>query len=93
MLRDAFLELESLGLHTEINTVDCVYEPGHLHHSPVLSVHSWAAAIDLNATDNPAGTMGTWSVAFIKVMQQHGIYCGQRWEGSRQPMHFSMVDG
>jgi hypothetical protein len=91
--QSAFLELEKLGLHKEINTCDCCVDVGHLHKSPVLSVHSWGAAIDLNARDNPGGTTGTWSNEFIAVMHRHGIYCGQCWNGYGQPTHFSMVNG
>ena len=93
ILNDAFLELEKLGLHKEIKTYHCCYKLVHLHESPVLSVHSWGAAIDLNAEDNPVGTAGAWSEDFIKVMLKNGIYCGQNWTGSTEPMHFAMVNG
>jgi hypothetical protein len=92
-LQAAFLELEKLGLHNEIKTVSTCYEVGHLHESPVLSVHSWGAAIDLNAAENAKGTAGKWSDQFIKVMEHNGIYCGQCWTGNKQPMHFAMVNG
>jgi len=93
MLQDAFLELEKLGLHSEIKTYHACNDLVYLHESPVLSVHSWGAAIDLNAEDNPNGTMGKWSKDFIKVMTQKGIFCGQNWSGVKEPMHFAMVDG
>jgi hypothetical protein len=59
----------------------------------VLSVHSWGAALDLNAEENPLGSNGKWSDDFISVMHQNGIYCGQLWDGRKDPMHFSMVNG
>lgn len=93
MLQDAFLELERSGLQGEIRTFNCCYQLSHLCHSPVLSVHSWGAAIDLNAGDNPKGTVGTWSDEFIKVMEKNGIYCGQKWTGTKEPAHFAMVGG
>jgi hypothetical protein len=93
LLRDAFLELEKQGLHTEINSVHTCHEIGHLHDSPVLSVHSWAAALDMNREDNPMGSMGRWSDDFIKVMEQNGVYCGQNWRGIRDPAHFAMAEG
>jgi len=92
-LQDAFLELEKLGLHNEIRTFHCSYKLMHLQDSPVLSVHSWGAAIDLNAEDNPRGTTGAWSDELILVMEKYGIHCGQRWVGNSEPMHFAMVDG
>jgi len=93
ILNDAFTELEKLGLHKEIKTFNGCYKQMHLRESPVLSVHCWGAAIDMNAEDNPTGTVGTWSEDFIKVMERHGIYCGQSWNGSTEPMHFAMVNG
>jgi len=93
MLHDAFSELEHLGLQGEIKTYKRGHKLMHLPGSPVLSVHSWGAAIDLNAEDNAIGTMGNWSDDFIRVMVKHGIYCGQNWTGSREPMHFAMVNG
>ena len=93
LLNDAFTELEKLGLHTEIKTFHCGHKLVYLPESPVLSVHSWGAAIDLNAEDNPLGTIGSWSDDFIKVMVKNGIYCGQKWTGSKEPMHFAMVNG
>ena len=93
LLQDAFLELEKLGLYTEIKTFDGCHELASLPGSPVLSVHSWGAALDLNAADNPHGSLGTWSSEFIKVMEKNGIHCGQNWTGNKDPMHFAMVDG
>ncbi len=92
LLQDAFFELERSGLHTEIRTFDHCHHVAHLYESPVLSVHSWGAAIDLNAADNPKGTTGTWSADFNKVMTKNGIYCGQNWQ-NKEPMHFAMVEG
>lgn len=93
MLQAAFLELEKLGLHTEIKTVHTSFKTQYLQDSPVLSVHSWGAAIDLNALDNPMGTIGRWSREFMDVMMKNGIHCGQNWTGVKEPMHFAMVDG
>ncbi len=93
LLHDAFTELELIGLHTEIKSCDAHFNIVHFADSPVLSVHSWGAAIDLNAGDNPMGSAGKWSDDFISIMRKHGIYCGQLWSGNKEPMHFAMVDG
>ena len=93
MLEGAFFELEQEGLHKEIKTVHTCHKIQYLHESPVLSVHSWGAAVDLNAIDNPMGTMGRWTDDLIYVMTKHGIHCGQNWTGIKEPMHFAMVDG
>jgi hypothetical protein len=93
LLQDAFFALETSGLYKEIKSFHRCYEVAHLPGSPVLSVHSWGAAIDLNPEDNPMGSMGTWSDEFIETMLKNGIYSGQHWTGNREPMHFAMVDG
>jgi len=93
LLHDAFFELEKLGLQNEIKSFFHCYQLFSLHESPVLSVHSWGVAIDLNAKENPTGSIGRWSDDFIRVMLKNGIHCGQGWTGVREPMHFSMVDG
>lgn len=94
MLEAAFAELFILNLQEEIKTFDGAYAIRKLRGSKgVLSVHSWGAGIDLNADDNPLGSAGRWSEAFIAVMKKHDICCGQEWSGRKDPMHFAMVDG
>ena len=93
LLDRAFMALEAAGLHNEIKTCLRGYEVFHLPDSPVLSVHSWGAAIDLNAEANPLGSMGEWSNEFIDLMLKNNVFCGQCWTGVKEPMHFGMVDG
>jgi len=93
LLSEAFLELEKYGLHSEIKSCSACYEVANIHDSPVLSLHSWGAAIDLNEKDNPSGSMGTWSEDFIKMMAKHEVHCGQSWSGAKDPMHFAMAAG
>lgn len=94
LLEQAFAELELHNLHKEIKEVNETYNLRTIKGSDaVLSAHSWGAAIDLNATDNPFCSAGTWSNSFIGVMQQNEIYPGQTWTPRKDPMHFSMVNG
>jgi hypothetical protein len=94
ILEQTFAELELLRLHNEIKQVNEAYSLRTIKGSSVvLSVHSWGAAIDLNAAVNPLGSMGTWSQAFIDVMERNDICCGQTWQPRKDPMHFSMVNG
>lgn len=94
ILERAFSELELHGLHHEIKRYKECYHLRRIKGSKkVLSAHSWGAAIDLNASINPVGSMGRWTADFIKVMEQNEIYCGQSWQGRKDPMHFSMVNG
>lgn len=94
ILDAAFKKLVALDLHHEIKTYDGCFGIRNLRGSKgVLSLHSWGAAIDLNAKDNLLGSTGRWSAAFIKAMTDAGVYCGQSWEGRKDPMHFAMVNG
>lgn len=93
-LEAAFHELEAKGLHHEIKTYDGAFHIRNVRgSSTALSIHSWGAAIDLNAAQNPLGTAGHWSQPFIEVMLTNGIFCGQNWVGRKDPMHFAMVNG
>jgi hypothetical protein len=94
ILEQAFEALELAGVHQEIKTFNGGFDVRNIRGSKaVLSVHSWGAAIDLNAKQNPLGSMGTWSDKFIRTMVRNEIYCGQKWKDRKDPMHFSMVNG
>jgi hypothetical protein len=94
MLDSALSILEESGLHEEITSCSCCYEIRPVRGGgAVLSVHSWGAAIDLNIDENPIGSAGNWSGDFIEIMKSSHIYCGQTWEGRKEPMHFAMVNG
>lgn len=94
ILQKALRELEIRGLHEEIKTCDgCTKLRNAPSDTSVLSLHAWGAALDLNAKDNPHGSVGKWSEKFIEIMTAAGVYCGQNWEGRKDPMHFAMLDG
>lgn len=94
LLENAFTALSVAGLQEEIQTFDGAFHIRNIRGSrAVLSVHSWGAAIDLNARLNPLGSSGQWSEAFLDIMTRHHIYPGQLWHGRKDPMHFAMVDG
>lgn len=94
MLEEAFKELSVMGLQDELKTCDGCFDIRMLSGgNQVLSIHSWGAAIDLNAKDNPLGSFGKWSDSFIAIMEKHDICCGQSWNGRRDPMHFAMING
>ena len=94
LLEQAFLELQNLELFSEIKTFDGGHKLRVLRGSRgVLSLHSWGAAIDMNAKQNPLGSFGTWSEGFISVMEKYSVNCGQSWNGRKDPMHFAMADG
>lgn len=94
ILEKAFRLLEIKNLHKEIKSFEGCYEiRGMGANETVLSVHSWGAGIDLNTQDNPLGSQGAWSNAFLDAMQQCDVFCGQNWSGRKDPKHFAMVNG
>jgi hypothetical protein len=94
MLEAALTELLVMNLHVEIKSVQESFKVRMITGSTgVLSVHSWGVALDMNAEQNPLGSSGTWSPAFLEVMRKHKICCGQDWEGRKDPMHFAMFNG
>lgn len=94
LLCNAFKSLQHWGFQHEIRSFDGCFNIRHVRGGySVLSIHSWGAAIDLNARENPIGTKGQWSQPFIEVIKKHGIYCGQEWTGRKDPMHFALVNG
>lgn len=94
ILEAAFKEILVLNLQDEIKTCDDDFNIRMVRGSDsVLSTHAWGVAIDMNAKDNPLASNGKWSQAFLDVMEKHQICCGQNWNGRKDPMHFSMVNG
>ncbi len=90
----AFRTLEQTSLYKEIKSFDGCFNIRHVRGGySVLSIHSWGAAMDLNARENPMATTGKWSKAFLETMTKHGIFCGQSWTGRKDPMHFALVNG
>lgn len=85
----AFKELRERGLLHEIKTFEGCYELRMIRDSLTnFSVHSWAAAIDLNAKENPLKGKISWSNEFLAVMREY-VDCGadfKRVDG----MHFEL---
>lgn len=100
LLFNAFTALEATGLNREIKTFDGCYNDRPVRGVNVLSLHSWAAAIDLNAAcdgmvvnPTPEQRQGTWTPAFIATMKAAGIFYGGDFISRADPMHFSLLDG
>lgn len=90
----AFTALEKLGLHLEINTFDGCYNARAVRGKSALSLHAWAAAIDLNAACEKLGQTQThWSEEFLQTMRNAGIYWGGDFINRKDPMHFALVNG
>jgi D-alanyl-D-alanine carboxypeptidase len=87
ILRKAFTALQAAGLHTEIKTYDGCYNERTVRGSTAISLHSWACAIDLNASEEgmesiapdqitPEKRLGNWSKEFVDTMKSAGLYYG-----------------
>lgn len=94
-LRSAFEACLALGDGYEIKTLGC-FSPRPKRVNGDLSVHSWGAAVDLNADTNPLSFDGvlrtdipaTWVAEFEK----RGFTWGGRWS-KPDAMHFQFVSG
>ena len=94
LLINAFSDLTLNGRFEEVKSAEDCFDIRLIRGSnSVLSVHSWGAAIDMNIIENPLGSAGSWSNEFVATMIKNEIFCGQTWEGRKDPMHFAMVNG
>lgn len=100
MLAKAFAALEAAGLHTEIKTFDGCFNLRMVRGRAAASLHSWGAAIDLNAATNgmvynptPKQRLGTWSQKFVDTMKSAGVFFGGDFLKRADPMHFGLLDG
>lgn len=94
MLHAAFTSIQAQNLQGEIKSFDGCYELRDTRGGGAVSLHSWAAAIDLNASIEPQGSQTTkWSSEFIKCMTDANIYWGGNFHTVKDPMHFAMFNG
>ena len=90
----AFTNLEKAGLHKEIKTYDGCYVERKVRGRESMSIHSWAMAIDFNASLEGLGhTHTNWSGQFVAIMKAAGMFWGGDWRGRKDPMHFSLYNG
>ena len=104
MLDTAFTSLEEQNLQDEIHSFDGCEVHRHVAGSPSISMHSWGAAIDINASTNQQvrkpidqitseDRLGKWSPGFVKCFTDAGISFGGNFKKTPDPMHFAMIDG
>lgn len=93
-LFEGFKLIEEAGLQGEIITYDGCYEARKSRTTNLLSLHYWAAATDLNAFQERLGSKIThWSPEFITHMKAAGLFWGGDFHGTKDPMHFALLDG
>ncbi len=93
-LQKAFKALLAKNLLREIKTFDGCFLPRYIRGyeaKKILSIHTWAAAVDFNAAENALGAPVTFSKEFLQVWRDCGFRCGadfKRLDG----MHFEKTD-
>ncbi len=94
LLDAAFKELELYNLHDEIKGIGDCYSIHTINETqPLLSMHSWGAALDMHTNPDALLNKAIWSNDFIEIMEKHAIHCGQKWAVHAEPHHFAMVNG
>lgn len=86
-------EIEEAGLASEVRCLLC-FCPRHKMHNPKrgLSIHSWAAAFDVNPSTNMPGKIGDIHPGIVRIFESHGFNWGGRWR-NRDDMHFQYARG
>ena len=81
-------KIASAGLGSKITQFGC-YCPRHQLNNPKnpLSIHSWAAAVDINWNDNPLGKPGNMDPSIVQAFESFGWIWGGRWR-NLDAMHF-----
>jgi len=75
-------------LHKELQTFDGCFNVRYVRGRPgILSLHTYAIAVDLNAALNPLGSEGKWSKEFINCWREVGFGYGGDFT-RKDPMHF-----
>lgn len=100
-LEQVLLKLISLGLHTEIITFNGIFNIRTQRGSNIPSVHAFALAIDLDASQNPFGHsraediaagLKPFSDAFLQVWRDCGFIDGADFcHGREDSMHFEFT--
>lgn len=94
-LQSAFEACLALGDGYQIKTLGC-FAPRPKRVNGDLSVHSWGAAVDLNADTNPLSFDGVLRTdipdAWVAEFERRGFTWGGRW-GRPDSMHFQFVSG
>ncbi len=88
-LREAMIEIQTLGLANEINYHVGCYYPRFIAGSTTLSNHSFGLAIDINSLENQRGTVGQMHPVVVQVMKKWGFAWGGDWNYT-DPMHFEL---
>lgn len=91
-LQKFYLLLEEKNLHHEIETFDGCWNIRFIRgyeKQGILSIHSWACAIDHNASENCLGCVVKFSPELLDCARKVGIRCGADF-ARKDGMHFEI---
>jgi hypothetical protein len=88
-LEQALLNIIGRGLEDEVKTWDGCFNVRKKRGLNSWSLHSWAIAIDINATWNALGLTPQMSAALVKCFTDAGFHWGGNWK-RKDGMHFQL---
>jgi hypothetical protein len=86
----AFLNLIERGLVDELKSWDGCFNIRAMRGQVIMSLHSWAIAVDVNAKENPMGKKPKLSAEFVKCFTDVGFDWGGNWHRP-DGMHFQLA--
>lgn len=89
-LRQAFCNLVARGYVDELKTWDGCFNIRKQRGGTIWSLHAWAIAIDVNASENPLGLTPVLSAGFVKCFSDAGFDWGGKWKRP-DGMHFQLA--
>lgn len=89
-LEKSFRNIIARGLGNELKTWDGCFNVRKMRGRALMSIHSWGAAIDINAATNRLGQLPTMSKAFAKCFTDAGLEWGGNWLNRPDGMHFQL---
>lgn len=93
-LLEVLSDLMSQGLGGEVQEFNGIYAFRQKRtNAREFSVHTFGAAIDLNASRNPLGGESSQHPAVIATFKDHGWTWGGDFHGTKDPMHFQACSG
>lgn len=90
-LSRAFKNLISRGFVNELKTWDGCFNVRRKRGLTSLSIHSWALAVDVNASENQLNMVPKLSAGFVKCFTDAGFDWGGIWT-RRDGMHFQLKE-
>lgn len=88
-LTQAFQNVIKAGVQDQLKTFDGCYNVRPIRGRTEWSMHSWAAAIDINASENPLGGPCKLSPELVHCFESAGLTWGGRFHRI-DPQHFSL---